>query len=106
MTSKKAHAARPRAIDPGPPKDRREFERVGLPATAFAFDASGKELGRVMDISGGGLLLDPASAWARVALMKGQQLVVTVIEPGSANRTEINVEVAHIKSQTIGLRFL
>ena len=63
--------------------DRREFERVGLPATALPLDKTGNELGRVVEISGGGLLLDPASPWARLALIKGQHLVVTVVEPGT-----------------------
>jgi hypothetical protein len=86
--------------------ERREFERVGLPATAFVLDADGNELGRVVEISGGGLLLDPSSPWARLALLKNQRLVATVVEPASGNRTEMNVEVRHITSHSIGLRFL
>jgi len=104
MPRKKA-AARP-IIDEVPIMDRREFERVGLPATAFALDANGSELGRVVEISGGGLLLHPASPYARLALAKGQQLYVTVVEPTTGNKTKMNVEVRYVRSNNIGLRFL
>ena len=86
--------------------ERREFERVGLPAAAFATDAQGNELGRVVQISGGGLQLNPASPWARVSLVKGQRLAVTIAEPGTGNNTDISVEVRYIRSHRIGLRFL
>jgi hypothetical protein len=79
---------------------------VGLPATAFATDAHGNELGRVVQISGGGLQLNPASPWARVSLAKGQRLVVTVAEPSTGNNTGVSVEVRYIRSHCIGLRFL
>jgi hypothetical protein len=95
-----------RAADDTPLPERRAYARISLPAIAFAVDINGDEMGRVVDISAGGLLLDPASPWARVALTKGQQLVVTVVEPATGNKTEMNVEVRHINSQSIGLRFL
>ena len=76
------------------------------PATAFAVDAHGNEMGRVVEISGGGLQLNPASPWARVSLAKGQRLVVTVVEPTTGNKTDMSVEVRYIRSHCIGLRFL
>ena len=92
--------------DGAPRVDRRKFERVELPATAFALNVLGKDLGRVVEIGGGGLLLDPASPWARLSLVKGQQLVVTVVEPGTGNQTDVGVEVRHVRAHRIGLRFL
>jgi hypothetical protein len=92
--------------DERPRPDRRAFERVGLPATAFALDQSGNDLGRVEEISGGGLRLNPASPWARLALTKGMRLVVTVVEPATGNLTDMNVEVRYVRSHQIGLRFL
>lgn len=86
--------------------DRREFERIDLPATAFARNMVGQELGRVVDISGGGLQLNPAAPWARVYLTKGQQLVITIVEPTTGNQTDVAVEVRYIRSNCIGLRFL
>ncbi len=88
------------------PRDRREFGRIELPATAFALSVLGKELGRVVEISGGGLQLNPATAWARVFLTKGQQLVISIVEPATANQTDVAVEVRYIRSHCIGLRFL
>jgi hypothetical protein len=77
-----------------------------VPATAFARDAMGNELGRVSETSGGGLLLEPASPWARLALVKGQQLMLTIVEPATGNETDVYVEVRRINSGSIGLRFL
>jgi hypothetical protein len=88
------------------PRDRREFGRIELPATAFALSALGKELGRVVEISGGGLQLNPATPWARVSLTKGQQLVISIVEPATVNQTDVAVEVRYICSRCIGLRFL
>ena len=45
-----------------PLAERREFERLELPASAFAVDAHGNDLGRVVEIGGGGFLVNPASA--------------------------------------------
>jgi hypothetical protein len=106
MKQKKAAAPSTRPRKEKTPLDRREFERVGLPATAFATDKSGNELGRVVEISGGGLQIDPASPWARLALHQGQQLVVTVAEPASGNKTDMFVEVRYVRASSIGLRFL
>lgn len=90
-----------------PSPRHREYERVAPSESAFAFDAQGHELGRIANISGGGLLLDPASPWARVALTQGQQLAITIVEPTSGNRTEMNVEVCRIiQPRGLGLRFL
>ncbi|PSH03369.1 MAG: hypothetical protein CXZ00_12465 [Acidobacteria bacterium] len=86
--------------------ERRAFARLELPATAFALDVNGNDLGRVVETSGGGLMLRPASPWARLALTKDQQLVITVVEPASDNKTELNVEVRYLTLDSIGLRFL
>jgi hypothetical protein len=106
MTKKKAAVTSRPAAEEKPPQERRKFERVGVPATAFAVDVHGNEMGRVVETSGGGLLLDPASPWARLALVKGQQLMVTVVEPASGNKTDVYVEVRRINTHSIGLRFL
>ncbi len=104
---------RKKALDPQNPltvevpwADRREFGRIELPATAFAVNMLGKELGRVVDVSGGGLLLNPATPWARISLQKGQQLVVAIVEPATGNQTDVAVEVCYIRSRCIGLSFL
>jgi hypothetical protein len=104
---KKKQAAVPsRKLAEKPLQERRKYERVGVPAAAFARDALGNDMGRVAQTSGGGLLLEPASPWARLALVKGQQLMLTVLEPATGNETDIYVEVTRIGVQSIGLRFL
>lgn len=106
MRRKKTSVLRHRTMNETPLPERREFERVGLPATAFAVDAEGNDMGRVVEISGGGLQLNPASPWARVSLAKGQRLVITVVEPTTGNKTDMSVEIRYIRSHTVGLRFL
>ena len=86
--------------------ERRRYERVGVPAAAFALDVHGNEMGRVVETSGSGMLLDPASPWARLALVQGQQLMFTIVEPATGNMTDVYVEVRHISEQCIGLRVL
>ncbi len=103
---KRKNVSDPPATNEGPPLDRREFERIGLPATAFALDANGNELGRVVETSGGGLRLNPASPFARISLAKGAQLVVTVVESASGKKTRMKVEVRYVRLKSIGLRFL
>lgn len=95
-----------RKVAEKPLLERRKYERQGIPATAFALDALGNEMGRVAETGGGGLRLDPASPWARLALVKGQQLMLTIVEPGTGNATDVYVEVSHINVHSIGLRFL
>jgi hypothetical protein len=86
--------------------ERRRFERIDIPATAFALDANGNELGRVIETSGGGLRLHPASPFARISLAKFQQLVITVVEATTGKKTKMKVEVRYVRSNSIGLRFL
>jgi hypothetical protein len=105
MKKKKAAITSKKAVEK-PAVERRKFERVGIPATAFALDVHGNEMGRVAETSGGGLQLDPASPWARLALVKGQQLMLTIVEPATGNATDVYVEVRRISTQSIGLRFL
>jgi hypothetical protein len=92
--------------DGAPLLDRRRFERIDIPATAFALDVNGNELGRVVETSGGGLRLNPASPFARISLAKFQQLVITVVEPVNGKKTKMKVEVRYVRSNSIGLRFL
>jgi hypothetical protein len=105
-TRKKTAAGAGKKAAEKPFLERRKFERVGVPAAAFAMDAMGHEMGRVSETSGGGLRLSPASPWARLSLTKGQQLTLTIVEPATGNSTDVYVEVTHSGSQTIGLRFL
>jgi hypothetical protein len=104
MKARKAAGAH--RVEFNPAADRREFERVGLPATAFALDAEGNDLGRVAEIGGGGLMLQPASPYARLSLAAGNRLLVTIVEPGTGNSIVVSVEVRYVRSNTVGLRFL
>jgi hypothetical protein len=105
-TRKKTAAVTGKKVAEKPLIERRKFTRVGVPAAAFALDAMGHEMGRVSETSGGGLRLNPASPWARLSLAKGQQLMLTIVEPATGNSTDVNVEVTHTGPQTVGLRFL
>ena len=105
-SGKKSENAPVKKIAVKPSAERRKFVRLNLPASAYAVDSLGNELGNVTEASGGGLQLHPASPMARLAMRPGQRLVVTIVEPGTDNRTEMPVEVRYIRSNSIGLLFL
>lgn len=106
MPTRKKSAAPEKKSAEKPIVERRKFLRVGVPSAAFAQDAMGHDLGQVTETSGGGLRLDPASPWARLSLAKGQQLMLTIVEPATGNSTDVYVEVTHSGHRTVGLRFL
>lgn len=86
---------------------RREFQRAPLSDNTFALDPQGRELGLVANVSGGGVMLHPATPWARETLAIGRHFAVTIVEPASGNKIQLNVEVSHITYPSrIGLRFL
>ena len=71
---------------PGSGSDRRQFERLDLSDDAFAVDASGRELGKVTQASGGGMMIKPKSADIATSLPVGERVTITVMEPGSQTR--------------------
>jgi PilZ domain len=83
---------------------RRRFERLSLPEEAIALDQAGHHLGRVCQVSGGGFLIYPALAVARMPV--GQRMTITVVEPPSNTSNSVNVEVRYHNRGAVGVSFV
>ena len=86
--------------------DRRRFERLELSDEAIAVDKAGRELGRVTQASGGGMMVKPKSAEIAGSLTKGERVEITVMEPGSQTRHTIDMVVRYSSPEQIGLEFV
>lgn len=83
--------------------DRRRFNRYSIPDDALVADAGGREIGRVIEAGGGGMLIrmNPGEA----SPMSGTNWTLTVIEPNSSNRQELIVKVRYRKGDDLGVEF-
>ena len=86
--------------------DRRRFERLHLSEDAIAVDKSGRELGKVTQASGGGMMVKPKSAEIAKSITQGERLEITVMEPGSQTRHTIDMVVRYSSPEQIGLEFV
>jgi hypothetical protein len=86
-------------------RERRQFERLELPDDAVAVDDSGRELGRVAQAGGGGMLIHTGSEKAAAVFQPGQQLRITVVEPKTANRHTLRVVVRYRTGEAVGVEF-
>lgn len=86
-------------------KEQRRFERLQLPEDALAVDDAGRELGRVAQAGGGGMLIHTGSEQAAAGFQAGQRLRITVVEPRSDNRHTLSVVVRYRKGEAVGVEF-
>ena len=86
--------------------DRRQFQRLELSDDAIAVDKSGRELGKVTQASGGGMMVVPKSAEIARSLAQGERVQITVMEPGSQTRHTIDMVVRYSSADKIGLEFV
>ena len=86
--------------------DRRQFQRIALENDAIAIDKSGRELGKVLQASGGGMLIQPTKADVAKTISAGDHLQVTVLEPGTQTSHTIDVVVRFNDGKQIGIEFL
>ncbi|HUK86461.1 MAG TPA: PilZ domain-containing protein [Terriglobales bacterium] len=87
------------------PREQRRFERLVLPDDARAVDDDGRELGRVAQASGGGMLIHTGSEQAAAGFHPGQRLRITVVEPRTDNRHTLSVVVRYRKGEAVGVEF-
>jgi hypothetical protein len=85
-----------------PDSNRRRWDRLGLEG-AVALDESGRELGHVVEVSGGGIgvKLNPDRRFEDWA--DGKRLRLTVQESGAAHTVVCRVRYVH--SGILGLEF-
>jgi hypothetical protein len=86
--------------------DRRQFQRLPLTDDAVAVDKDGRELGKVSQASGGGMMIKPANRGVADSLSMGQQLQVTIMEPASQTANTIDVVVRYHDGEKIGFEFV
>jgi hypothetical protein len=86
--------------------DRRQFQRLELSEDAIAVDKTGRELGKVTQASGGGIMVIPKSNSVSDSLKQGERIEITVMEPASQTRHTIDMVVRYSSPEKIGLEFI
>jgi len=86
--------------------NRRKFRRMALTEDALVVDDTGRKLGCVSQASGGGMLIQALSQALVDTLDIGEELHVTVIEPGSQTQNMIDVVVRYKEKDMVGVEFV
>jgi hypothetical protein len=86
--------------------DRRNFQRIHLTDHAVAVDSSGRELGKVSQAGGGGMMIKPPNKGVADTLSMGQRLQVTIMEPDTQTKHTIDVVVRYHDGEKIGVEFV
>ena len=86
--------------------NRRKFPRLELSEDALALDEKGRELGKVVETGGGGMLITTHSAEIADSLVVGKNLRITIHEPQSHTSNMLDTVVRHRKGLKIGVEFI
>ena len=86
--------------------DRRQFQRIPLKENAIAVDSAGRELGKVSQAGGGGMMIYPPNRDVADSLALGQRLQVTILEPGSQTAHTMDVVIRYHDGEKIGFEFV
>jgi hypothetical protein len=86
--------------------DRRQFKRLELSEDAYAVDGTGRELGKVRQAGGGGMLIDAATPAIAKSMNPGDRVAVTIMEPKSQTSHSIDVVVRYKDGQQVGVEFI
>lgn len=86
--------------------NRRQFPRLELSEDALAIDENGRELGKVLETGGGGMLITTHSGEIADSLAVGKNLRITIHEPGSQTSNKLDTVVRHRKGLKIGVQFV
>lgn len=86
--------------------ERRQFPRLELSEHAYAVDAGGRELGKVSQASGGGMLIRAKDAAAVAGLQPGDHFQVRIMEPDSQTANTIDVVVRFVRPGELGVEFV
>ena len=88
------------------PIDRRRFDRIELTEDAHAIDENGRELGKVRQAGGGGMLIIIAGYEVAQSLHTGEKMRITVVEPSTKTSHTIDVIVRYCDKNQIGCEFV
>ena len=85
--------------------NRRQWQRLEITEPTMALDAQGRELGKIVQASGGGIALVPGPGIAG-DLNVGQIYRLTIVELVSKTQNTIDVAIRHNDGERIGLEFV
>ena len=86
--------------------NRRQFKRLELSEDAYAVDGTGRELGKVRQAGGGGMLIHAATPAIAKSMIPGERIAVTIMEPKSQTSHSIDVIVRYKDGQQVGVEFI
>ena len=84
--------------------ERRRFERLALEG-AVAVDESGRELGPVVQVGGGGVGIKLNALRRLDTWSEGSKMRVTVLEPGTNVQHTMMFSVRYMREGVLGLEF-
>ncbi|HET8667823.1 MAG TPA: PilZ domain-containing protein [Terriglobales bacterium] len=87
-------------------ENRRQFERLQLPAEAIAVNEAGQRLGLVAQAGGGGMSISLDSDVSPEQFPAGTRLRITIVEPAQDIRHTLDVEVRYVARNVVGLEFV
>lgn len=85
--------------------NRRQWQRLEITEPTVALDAQGRELGKIIQASGGGIAL-VANSDVIDELFVGQTYRLTIVETVSKTQNTIDVVIRHNDGERIGLEFV
>jgi hypothetical protein len=87
-------------------KHIRKFPRLGIHEEARVYDQNGRELGVVSEVSGSGMGLEAPNATTIQSLQVGQQLRLSIVEPGSRATNVVEAVVRFRDGNKLGVEFV
>ncbi len=85
--------------------EHRQFPRLKITEHTVAVNDRGLQLGKVKEVSAGGMMIAAASKEALMLMPVGRKLRINVIEPGTKTTTPLNVEVLYVNQDNVGVKF-
>lgn len=90
--------------------NRRQFDRLQLTDAAYAVGEDGRQLGKVSQAGGGGMLILTADAQGYTAEAPapevGERLTLTIMEPATQTSSRVDVVVRYRERDRVGVEFV
>jgi hypothetical protein len=90
--------------------NRRQFDRLQLSEAAYAVSEDGRQLGKVSQASGGGMLIISRDAGGYTSEAEapavGERFTVTIMEPHSQTASRMDVIVRYKDGAKTGVEFV